>query len=1190
MHLKRIELQGFKSFAEKTKLEFNKGIAAVVGPNGSGKSNISDAVRWVLGEQSVKSLRGGKMEDVVFSGTETRRPLSFAEVSIVIDNSDGKLPIEFSEVTITRAVYRSGDSEYRINGSICKLKDIYALFVDTGIGKEGYSIIGQGRIDAILSERSEDRRLLFEEAAGIVKYRNRRHDAVSKLGKEKENLIRVNDIITELDGYVYKLQDKSEKAKKYLILKERQKILRINIFLVDVEKLDQTIMGITSSIEILNGQIEDENALSVKCSDELAETKARRDETESKIKETNSEINNLELSAERREGELNLKHEQIKNAANNISRLRNNIEVKEQAILELSTSKAEEELSKSLLLAEFDDKNMALEAEIAASESINVQMSESEHVINEYNTKILEGMNTVSDIKGIIIKTTAEYEQTELKKEQIMDDISETEAKYKEEQEKLEDEENVLAGIERKIEKISAEQKYLSQKHSDMKVDFNEKTSELQKNTKNLNDLTAKHKILSDLENDYSGYSKSVRAVMMYKDRDGSSGELSGVIGAVGSLIEVNQQFETAIEIALGGSIQNIVTNTEEDAKAAINFLKQTGNGRATFLPISAVKPNELGGNKNKLLQEPGIIGVAKELIKYDKKFENVFSSLLGKTIVADTIDDAIAFMKKYDYGYRTVTLSGELLSPGGAMSGGSRASSSGGIVSRMREIKELKSRVNKLTYDNRVMGEAVEKLKAEISGVESQIAANNSAIHEAAVLKSSHEQSLKQLREQTSVLREKRDELILADKAVMEKVMALRLEVKRHEANLVEAENNISEAKDSLEQFAKELTAAKEEKENQNKRLFELRIAVTELSQKIAVISEKIERFSDDIENYESEILKSKREISSDEEKINKLNEEINLFKKDSEHNKDLESKMRKELYDLEKLRTDYIALIDEYEQKEKDLIGQLARLENEMTKLVMRKEQAEAERYNLYDEIWNEYELTYQGALQYEKLDMSISRLKTDERSIKAEIYALGEVDVGSIEEYKTVRERYDFLTTQRDDILEAEEKLKSIISELTGLMTDQFKERFSIISENFAHVFSEIFGGGKALLSLTDENNVLESGIDIIAQPPGKRLANMSLLSGGERALTAIALLFGILRMKPSPFCILDEVDTALDDMNVMKFAQYLKRFEHDTQFILITHRKGSMEVCDTLYGVTMQERGVSKIISVILEEQG
>ena len=1189
MYLKRIELQGFKSFAEKTKMEFNKGIAAVVGPNGSGKSNISDAVRWVLGEQSVKSLRGGKMEDVVFSGTETRRPLSFAEVSIVIDNSDGRLPIEFSEVTVTRAVYRSGDSEYRINGSICKLKDIYALFVDTGIGKEGYSIIGQGRIDAILSERSEDRRFLFEEAAGIVKFRNRRHDAISKLGKEKENLIRVNDIITELDGYVHKLQDKSEKAKKYLILKERQKLLHINIFLFDVEKLDQTITELAKSIEILNGQIEDEKALSIKYSEESAETKTKRDETEARIKEASTEINNLELSAERREGELNLKREQIKNAGSNISRLKENIEVKEQAILELSTSKAEEELAKNTLSTEFDDISLALEAEIAAFESMNAQMSESEHVIDEFNAKILEGLGAISDIKGTIIKVTAEYEQTELKKEQLIDDISETGAKFKEEQEKLEEAEDVLAGFERKIEKITAEQKHLSQKLADMNAEFGEKSAELQKNSSLLSDSEAKYKILSDLENDYSGYSKSVRAVMMRKDRDGGSGELSGVIGAVGSLIEVKQQHEIAIEIALGGSIQNIVTNTEEDAKAAINFLKQTGNGRATFLPVSAVKPNELGGSKDKLLQEPGIIGVAKELVKHDKKFENIFSSLLGKTIIADTIDNAIAFMKKYDYSYRAVTLDGELLSPGGAMSGGSRTAASGGIVSRMREIKELKSKINKLTYDNKMMGEVVKKLKADMDAVEAQIAANNNVLHETAVSKSSHEQSLKQLMEQTADLRKKYDELILADKAVMQRVMALRLEIKGHEEDLAEAENNVSETKNSLEQFTKELTAAKEEKENQNKRLFELRIAATELSQKIAVISEKIERISNEMENFESDISRSRREISIDEEKINKLNEEISLFIKDSEDGKDLEEKMRKKFEGLEKQRADYIVKIEEYEQKEKDIIGQFARLENEMTRLVMRKEHAESERYKLYDEMWNEYELTHQGALQYEKLDMGISKLKSEERGIKGEISELGEVDVGAIEEYKTVRERYDFLTTQRNDILEAEEKLMAIIDELTGLMIEQFKERFSVISENFSHVFSEIFGGGKAQLNLTDENNVLESGIEIIAQPPGKRLTNMSLLSGGERALTAIALLFGILRMKPSPFCILDEVDTALDDMNVLKFAQYLKRFEFDTQFILITHRKGSMEVCDTLYGVTMQERGVSKIISVKLEEE-
>lgn len=1188
MHLKRIDIQGFKSFAEKTKLEFNNGIAAIVGPNGSGKSNISDAVRWVLGEQSVKSLRGGKMEDVVFSGTETRRPLSFAEVSIIIDNSDGELPIEFSEVTVTRAVYRSGDSEYRINGSICKLKDIYALFADTGIGKEGYSIIGQGRIDAILSGRSEDRRFLFEEAAGIVKYRNRRNEAVSKLEKEKDNLIRVNDIITELDGYINKLHDKSEKAKKFLLLKERQKLLHINIFLIDAEKLDKAISDIKKSIEITTAQVEDERTLAAQNTDETAKLKTKRDETEEKIKEVTLEINNLKLSAERREGELNLKNEQIKNAESNISRLTANIKAKEQDITCLSEQKEDEEKHRDSLEVEFDNKNSALEAEIAAFESINTQMSENEQIIDKYNAKIIEGLNVVSEIKGVIIKATAEYEQTELKKEQFIDDIYETEVSYKKECEKLEETEEILTGIDKQIERINAEQKHLTAKHTTTKNDFSDKTIKIQSDAKILNDCTAKYTILSELEKDYSGYSKSVRSVMVHKDKSGGTSDLNGVIGAVGSLIEVKEKHEAAIETALGASIQSIVTNTEEDAKAAINFLKKTGNGRATFLPISAVRSNELGNSKEKLMQEPGIIGVAKDFVKYDKKFENIFSNLLGKTIVADTIDNAIAFMKKNNYGFRTVTLSGELLSPGGAMSGGSRADASGGIVSRIREIKELKSTINKLTYDSKILSEAAEKLKIEMNSIELQIADNNKVLHEAAVLKSSHEQSFKQIKSQVLALHERRNMIMKEDKDVTEKIMTMRLAIKDHEADLAIAETNVMETKANLEQFTKDLSAAKEEKENQNKRLFELRISVTELAQKLSVISEKIERINGEILNFNGEISKSKSEIMADEGIIKGLRKEIEDILQNAKDVKNLEEKRLKSAAELEEIRINYISMIEEHEEKEKEIAKQLARLENEMTRLVIRKEQAETDKYNLYDEIWNEYELTYQGALKYEQLDIGISNLKSEERALKSSLSDLGEVDVGAIEEYKTVRERYDFLNTQRADILDAEEKLKAIISELTGLMIEQFKDRFSEISENFTHVFNEVFGGGKAQLKLTDEDNVLESGIEIIAQPPGKRLVSMSLLSGGERALTAIALLFGILRMKPSPFCILDEVDTALDDMNVMKFAQYLKRFEHKTQFILITHRKGSMEVCDTLYGVTMQERGVSNVISVMLEK--
>jgi len=1186
MHLKRIELQGFKSFAEKTKLEFNNGIAAVVGPNGSGKSNISDAVRWVLGEQSVKSLRGGKMEDVVFSGTEMRRPFSFAEVSIVIDNSDNELPIEFSEVTITRALYRSGDSEYRINGRNCKLKDIYALFTDTGIGKEGYSIIGQGRIDAILNDKSEDRRFLFEEAAGIVKFRNRRHEAASKLEKEKSNLLRVNDIITELDGQVHKLFDKSEKAKKYLLLKERQKLLHINIFLFDAEKIDQTIAKIKESLKITTEQIEAEKALSSKCSDKISQSKEKKDLTEAKIKETNAEISNLKLCKERFDGEINVKNEQIKNAENNILRLTESAQIKKQDMEKLTLLRLEEKDRSEALEAELDDKNTALEAEIAAFHDINTQMNESEQIIDEYNTKIIEGLDIISEIKGQIIKATAEYEQTELKKEQLLDDIFETEEKYRQSQSKVEESQEFLSGLDRKIDKLNAEQKYLEEKHAALKDDFDEKNAKIQSDSKILNDHTAKYAVLSELEKGYSGYSKSVRSVMVHKDKNV---DFSGVIGVVGNLIEVKKAHEAAIETALGASIQNIVTETEEDAKIAINYLKQASGGRATFLPVSAVKPNELGNNKDKLLQDPGIVGIAKDFVKYDKKFENIFSSLLGKIIVADTIDSAIAFMKKHNQAFRTVTLGGELLSPGGAMSGGSRADASGGIVSRVREIKELKSVINKLTYDNKILTDLTEKLQSEMGAIEAQINSNSKVINEASIEKSAHQQSFKQMKEQLSALLSRRDKLLQADKSVMEKIMAMRLEIKAHESKLAESEANSAETKANLEQFTKDLTAAREEKENQNKRLFELRIEASELLQKLSVISNKIEQISNEIMKFDAETLKFDVEIASDQAKISSLNEEINTIKQNSTERKNLEGKLRGQLVELEKQQIDCSVAIEQFEQKEKELTGQISRLENEKTRLDMRKEQAEAEKYSLYDEIWNEYELTYQSALQYEKLGENLSSLKSEERSIKSSISELGEVDVGAIEEYKTVRERYDFLTNQRADILDAEEKLRVIIDELTTLMTEQFKERFNEISENFTHVFSEILGGGKAQLALTDESSVLESGIEIIAQPPGKKLVNISLLSGGERALTAIALLFGILRMKPSPFCILDEVDTALDDMNVIKFAQYLKRFERKTQFILITHRKGSMEVCDTLYGVTMQERGVSRVISAKLENE-
>lgn len=1186
MYLKRLELQGFKSFPEKIKLEFNKGITCVVGPNGSGKSNIADAVRWVLGEKSAKSLRGSKMEDVIFNGTANRRPLGFAEVSMIMDNSDKKLNIDYSEVTVTRRVYRSGESDYLINATKCRAKDIVELFMDTGVGKEGYSIVGQGRIDEILSAKSEDRRLLFEEAAGIVKYRTRSIEASNKLNKERENLIRVNDIISELEGQVGPLEIQAEKAKKAIILADRMKLVKVNIFIRDAEKYEAELKKLNMDIVQLQSDIENENKKEAVNNENIVSHREKLADIERKIAENNENISESRSLREQKENDIRLIEQEIEHFNSNIERIKSekesNIRIKDEkkkdidAIrLSITAKKQEMEIKQELYGKKMDDFS-----------KISTKVSDSEEMLNQYNSDIISKMNKSTDIKSEIGRKSAMIEQMIARKEQINNDISVLLGQK-------EDRQTVLTLAEKEIERSEKENKLSAENIDKMDSQLTELRNKMSfaKNNqlginKSIQDKNSRLKILSELEKSYEGYYGGVKAVL--SQRDNKNPDFRGISGAVGELINMNKEYETAIEIALGSSVQNIIASTEDDVKKAINYLKENNKGRATFLPMTSVKPKTLGADKYKLVNEKGVVGIAKELISYSSQYENIMSSLLERVIVVDNIDNGIALARKTKYSYKIVTLEGELLNAGGSVTGGSLSKKTAGIFSRGREILTLRDELKTLLEKQAKINSDVEKMEQICENLEYRINEAKEELQTIAIRKTEavnkKEQAEEYLLDIDNRIKTYKDELEQVRDAIDE-------EEKELDSCRKELENINSEIKninDKLEEFQTQIQSDRDIREESSREISSIRVELNQLENDIYSLNADASRISDEVNSINFQIENSDNDISEIVNNINfknndkkaiaeEINNIINAYKKYRSLSDELNNTRTNINKDIENLNSD---IIKQLETK--------SALEKELNRLELRQENTDNKCRALYDLMWEEYEMTYVMAKEYEKLDLSDNELQKEERKLRGEIKALGNVNLNAVEEYKNVKERFDFLTGNRNDILETEKKLVKIIDQLEGLMEKQFSEQFKIISKNFAETFAEIFGGGKAELRLGDSEDILNCGIEIIVQPPGKALQNMMLLSGGEKALTAIALLFAILKMKPSPFCILDEIEAALDDANVNRYADYLSKFSDDTQFIIISHRKGTMEAADILYGVTMQEQGISKLVSVKFDE--
>ncbi|NLK20979.1 MAG: chromosome segregation protein SMC [Epulopiscium sp.] len=1186
MNLKRLEIQGFKSFADYLKLDINKGITAVVGPNGSGKSNIADSVRWVLGEQSPKTLRGAKMEDVIFSGTQNRKPLGFAEVSITLDNSDGKIPISYGEVTVTRRVYRSGESEYFINRTSCRLKDIHELFMDTGVGKEGYSIIGQGQIDRVLSTKPEDRRFLFEEAVGIVKYKSRKQEAEKKLELEKQNLIRVRDIILELEKQIEPLSIQAERAKQYLDIKEKLKEVELNLFIQEADLLKEELSSLEGSFSINKEELNKQKEVQTKQKEECTCLKRALEEIENKIFQTQNEILELRTSIEKTGGSNKVIQQQIEHCLLNVKRLQDEcskVDSKKRVVEDEKTQAAVKSRGLSLNLKA---KKALLEEKENNFYEITHLLTSNETKIEDFKSDIIEKMNESSEIKTIIQKLTGSIEQLDNRKEQIKTEKAKNQTQYKESQIHLkalhklqQDQELQKQKSEEQINKLTDMNHHLAHK-------INGETINLNNLTEKMHRYKSRQQVLNQMKKEYEGFNKSVKSILKLKQNNPKA--WGGICGVVAELIQVPRGYETAIEVALGSSMQNIVTTTEEATKDAIEYLKKNQLGRATFLPHSAIRARELGNEKDSLLKEKGILGIASTLVTYDSFYNNIISYLLGRVLVVTNLDYGIALAKKYKHRYKIVTLEGDILNTGGSMTGGSIYQKSSNIFARNRELIELSHELNKLIEAIKETQRHLEDHKHLRDLNISKIEKEKEKLQEInmGLLSKTHE--IKQCKELINQLEDKEKQLLIEMEqlGIQHKETSLTLIEKSNQ--LKEMDNEIEKIHSRIESHQLNLQEEKISKDALAEEITKLRIEISSLQQDTNHIYQDIERLEKEITTLTLEKEQREKEIKTYKEQKEEKKKEI---QKNKEEIKTLDLTLEKKLEEqvsLQEAKKSKATKLDVYEGAMDKTTENVELLTQEINRIENKKIKLKLEQENLYNTIWEEYEQTYHSALKF-KTDMgTVSTMKKQSIEYKNLIKGLGNINLDAISENQKVKERYQFLSEQKQDILSAEQKLYSIIKELTTSMEKQFTQNFATISDNFNEVFKELFGGGKGYLQLTDEENVLESGIEIIAQPPGKKLQNMMLLSGGEKALTAIALLFSILKMKPSPFCILDEIEAALDDANVNRFAGYLSKFDKDAQFIVITHRKGTMEAADTLYGVTMQEQGISKLLSVKLSD--
>ena len=1179
MYLKSIEVHGFKSFANKILFQFHNGITGIVGPNGSGKSNVADAVRWVLGEQRIKQLRGATMQDVIFSGTELRKPLGYAYVAITLDNSDHQLAIDYDEVTVARRLYRSGESEYLINGTPCRLKDVNELFYDTGIGKEGYSIIGQGQIDKILSGRPEERRELFDEAAGIVKFKRRKDASVKKLESEQQNLVRVNDILSELEKQVEPLGKQAEKARVYLKHRETLKALDVNVFLLESEKTRAQLSDTEEKYRIADGDFKDTTTRYEGIKEEYDRIATQIEALERQMEQARAQLTDTSVLRGKLEGEIAVLQEKIRSIRGNEAHLQSRKETLRKEIDARNADKEKllqqrNEIQKRLEKLQEERNSAAAELETIQSRVAGLNQS-----IEDAKNAIIDALNDRAAIKTKMGRQDTMLEQAQIRRAELNSRLLRVKSDEVQQEESIKSLEEAFNTVTQEIASRKEAQTVMEAKLNELRETIAKMDQALRDAQVQYHQDKTRLEAVSNLTERYEGYGGSIRRVMEQKDKN------PGIIGVVADIIKVEKKYETAIETALGGSIQNIVTDNEETAKGMISFLKQTKSGRATFLPLNSIK-NAQEFRQKEALKEPGVLGLAHTLVHTDEKYGDVAKSLLGRIVVVDHVDHATQLARKFKYSLRIVTLEGESLSPGGSISGGAFKNSSN-LLGRRREIEELECKVKAHAKAVDELLVSIEDLKKDRNECRTELEKSRAALQNAFIRQNTARLNIEAAQEKKDQTKAGVEDLKKEEIEIETQVLQIRKEKEETKQELERSEALEGEKNEQIEGFTKDLEEARRQEAAQTAVLNEKELDVEKIRQQFGFYQANEDRIAGEIARYEGELEEVKKSLTDGvadaagkEESIKRLQETIESSKttqSDTQDKLNADSKKREELTERQK----------GFFTEREELSARMSALDKEVYRLNAQKEKLEESMENQVNYMWNEYELTLRDAAQLRDETMNdLAEMKKQTQTIKEAIRRLGDVNVNAIEDYKNLMERYTFLKAQHDDLVEAEKTLERIIVELDEAMRRQFKEKFAEISKEFDKVFKELFGGGKGTLELMEDEDILEAGIRIIAQPPGKKLQNMMQLSGGEKALTAIALLFAIQNLKPSPFCLLDEIEAALDDSNVGRFAHYLHKLTAHTQFIVITHRRGTMEAADRLYGITMQEKGVSTLVSVNL----
>lgn len=1183
MYLKSIEVHGFKSFANKLVFEFHNGITGIVGPNGSGKSNVADAVRWVLGEQSAKQLRGASMQDVIFAGTEMRKPQSYAYVALTITNEDHVLNVPYEEVQVARRVYRSGESEYLLNGASCRLKDVQELFFDTGIGKEGYSIIGQGQIDRILSGKPEERRELFDEAAGIVKFKKRKATAEKNLDVESQNLLRVKDILTELEKQVGPLEEQSEKAREYLHLKEDLKNYEIGLFLQDYDSFHEELEEVSGNIANTERELEEEKARQASTKTEFEQVELKIQAFDEQLERKKEKCNKDRLLCTEIEGEIKVAREKLSSLSDG-----KEYQAERMANIQAGIEQAEQEKQGYLetqkeLLARLAEKQEQESALLAEESRLTAELTATSETITDQNAIIDSTAGTSSEINLEKQKTESMMEQNSIRRAELNRQILSNKSQMAAAAEDMEREEKALDDIRETLDRERQKKQELLKKAEESRASAGEVRRQLEEQRKQYHISNSRLTTLKNITERYDGYGQSIRRVMEQKAKN------KGILGVVADIIQVEKKYETAVETALGGNIQNIVTEDEQTAKQMIDFLKKNRYGRATFLPLTTVSAQS-GRIRPEVLKESGVIGCVSELVAKEEKYDGLIEYLLGSFVLVDTIDHALKIGRKYHHSLRIVTLEGELLRPGGSMSGGAYKNSSN-LLGRRREMEKLEEEIRKIKTSMEKQEQKIDKLEQDAKKAVQKAGEKDDVLREwelkenTASLKYEQAVSVKEEKEAEyhSIVKDGRE--LEEQKNILEDTLSRIVE------RLEESQKANETAKSELEQASERIEQVREELSACQQRLTELKVDISTDTSQQEFLAENLEKAERLLKERRTEYEALVNEQDQSDCQAEEMEQSIRQFDQRVEALRGEIAVLEQEIEESSKKKDELMNSQKDFFDRRNEMMERIGKLDKECFRLGSRKEKLEEQLEARINYMWSEYEITYHNAKELTaQSDLSYTRMKSLVTETKDRIRSLGDVNVNAIEDFKNVSERYDLLKTQHDDLIESEEALKKIIAELDEEMRKQFSEKFAQIKSQFDKVFRELFGGGKGTLELVEEEDVLVAGIRIIAQPPGKKLQNMMQLSGGEKALTAIALLFAIQNLKPSPFCLLDEIEAALDDSNVKRYAKYLHKLTKNTQFIVITHRQGTMSAADALYGITMQEKGVSTLVSVkLIEEQ-